>query len=137
MKILLTAINAKYIHSNLAVHSLRAYAEEYRAHTAVAEYTINQHTDFMLSQLYRQQPDVLLFSCYIWNVQIVCDLIAELSKVMPHLPIWVGGPEVSYEAEAFLEAHPQVRGILRGEGEASPGRDFRKSAPYHPDTQYL
>ena len=117
-KILLTAINAKYIHSNPAVYSLRAYAKEYLAYTAIAEYTINQRTEVLLRELYDQQPDVLLFSCYIWNVRLVCELAAELKKVLPDVRIWVGGPEVSYEYREFLRQNPAVFGVLLGEGEA-------------------
>lgn len=117
MKILLTAINAKYIHSNPAVYSLRAYARDFQAHTAVVEYTINHRTEFLLQELYKQQPDVLVFSCYLWNLPQVRILIKELKKLRPRLPIWLGGPEVSYQCEGFLQEHPMVKGIMRGEGE--------------------
>ena len=119
MKILLTAINAKYIHSNLAVYSLRAYAEKYGQQVEIAEYTINHRVDFILQEIYKKKPDVLLFSCYIWNFSYVCQLIEEIHKLCPGLPIWVGGPEVSYECESFLQAYPMVQGIMRGEGEAT------------------
>lgn len=127
MKILLAAVNAKYIHSNLAVYSLKAYAKEYDRDTVIAEYTINHRAEFILQELYRQKPDVLLFSCYIWNVELICELALELKKVMQNLPIWAGGPEVSYESQAFLEAHPQVDGILAGEGEVT----FRELCGYY------
>lgn len=119
MKILLVAINAKYIHSNLAVYDLLAYAKEYREHIELAEYTINHRTDGILREIYKKKPDVLCFSCYIWNICQVCELAAELHKLLPELPIWVGGPEVSYECETFLKEHPEVTGIMRGEGEAT------------------
>ncbi len=115
MKILLAAINAKYIHSNLAVYSLQAYAGQYREHVELCEYTINHRVDFILQQLYKKQPDVLMFSCYIWNFSYVCELIKEIHKLMPELPIWVGGPEVSFECKTFLEEYPMVTGIMRGE----------------------
>lgn len=117
MKILLTAINAKYIHSNLAVYSLKAYAKAYREHVAIGEYTINNRIDYILEQIYKEKPDVLCFSCYIWNMDYVEQLIREFHKLCPKIPIWVGGPEVSYEVEAFMEKHPQVTGIMIGEGE--------------------
>lgn len=117
MKILLTAINAKYIHSNLAVYSLRAYAKEYAEQVAIGEYTINNRTDYILEQIYKQKPDVLCFSCYIWNIGYVEELIHEFHKICPEVPIWVGGPEVSYEVEAFLKEHPEVTGVMIGEGE--------------------
>lgn len=117
MKILLTAINAKYIHSNLAVYSLRSYAGEYAKHIEIGEYTINNRTDYILEQIYKQKPEVLCFSCYIWNIAYVEELIQEFHKICPKVPIWVGGPEVSYEVETFLKEHPQVMGVIIGEGE--------------------
>ncbi len=116
---MLVAINAKYIHSNLAVHSLRAYAGQYREHIRLLEYTINHRVDYILQGIYRQQPDVLCFSCYIWNFRYVQELAVEFHKIAPQVPIWVGGPEVSYEAKAFLLAYPMVQGVMVGEGEAT------------------
>ena len=121
MNILLTAINAKYIHSNLAVYSLRAYAagkcERYKEEIGIAEYTINQPLDQILIDLYKRKPEVLCFSCYLWNIEYVEQLVAELGKIMPQTDIWLGGPEVSYHASHMLEQFPQVYGIMRGEGE--------------------
>lgn len=119
MNILLVAINAKYIHSNLAVYSLKAYAKEYREHIRLLEFTINHRTDYILREIYKQQPDVLCFSCYIWNFRYVKELAAEFHKLVPEVPIWVGGPEVSYEAEMFLSDYPMVQGVMVGEGEAT------------------
>ncbi len=117
MKILLTAVNAKYIHSNLAVYSLRAYSRKQGIPVTIREFTINQPMEHVIEQIYLQQPDVLCFSCYIWNIRYVEELIEELHKLLPKVPIWVGGPEVSYETETFLKDHPQVTGIMAGEGE--------------------
>ena len=117
MKIVLAAINAKYIHSNLAVYSLRAYAAPYKEEIEIAEYTINQQTDDILMDLYKKQPDVLCFSCYIWNLNYVEELIREVKKLFPNLPIWVGGPEVSYDAKEVLKRLPEVTGVMFGEGE--------------------
>ena len=117
MKILLTAINAKYIHSNLAVYSLRSYARAYREHIAIAEYTINQRISYILSELYKQKPDILTFSCYIWNIDYVLELAKEFHKICPEVPIWVGGPEVSFEVESFLKENPAITGVMMGEGE--------------------
>ena len=78
MKVLLTAINAKYIHSNLAVYSLRAYAGKYAQQTEIAEYTINQPMDDILSDIYKKRPDVLCLSCYLWNILYVEQLITEI-----------------------------------------------------------
>lgn len=118
-KILLVAINAKYIHSNLAVHSLKAYAQEYQDFIEIAEYTINHRVSYLLQEIYKQKPDILCFSCYIWNLRQVQELIVELHKLLPQVPIWVGGPEVSYEPEQFLREYPMVTGVILGEGEAS------------------
>ena len=117
MKIVLTAINAKYIHSNLAVYSLRAYASPYKDEIEIAEYTINQQLDDILIDLYKKKPDILCFSCYIWNLTYVEELIREVKKIFPNLPIWVGGPEVSYDAKDVLARLPEVTGVMCGEGE--------------------
>ena len=117
MKLLLTAINAKYIHSNLAVYSLRAYAKEYREQIELAEYTINHRMEYILSGIYKKRPDVLCFSCYIWNISEVLAVAEEFHKLCPDVPIWMGGPEVSYEVENFLQEHPFVTGVMVGEGE--------------------
>lgn len=117
MKVLLTAINAKYIHSNLAVYSLRAYAGKYAQQTEIAEYTINQTMDDILSDIYRKKPDILCLSCYLWNILYVEQLITEIHKVLPEMQIWLGGPEVSYNAASVMEQYPQVTGVMCGEGE--------------------
>lgn len=117
MKVLLTAINAKYIHSNLAVYSLRAYAGKYAQQTEIAEYTINQPMDDILSDIYKKRPDVLCLSCYLWNILYVEQLITEISKVLPGTQIWLGGPEVSYNAVSVMKKYPQVTGVMCGEGE--------------------
>lgn len=117
MKVLLAAINAKYIHSNLAVFSLKKYAQRYKESILIGEYTINQYVDNILMDIYKQKPDVLALSCYIWNIDMVKELTRELKKICPDLPIWVGGPEVSYEVENFLKCNPQIDGVMIGEGE--------------------
>ncbi|MBP3489300.1 MAG: B12-binding domain-containing radical SAM protein [Roseburia sp.] len=120
MKILLVAVNAKYIHSNLAVYDLRAYAKAYQkadVQIEIAEYTINHRTDDILAGIYRAKPDVLCFSCYIWNLSCVEELSCEYHKLCPGVPVWAGGPEVSYETESFLKEHPEMTGVMIGEGE--------------------
>ena len=117
MKILLTAVNAKYIHSNLAVYSLQAYAAAHGHKIERAEYTINNQLEDILEKIYCQKPDILLFSCYIWNVEYVKELVSEFHKLRPEVPIWVGGPEVSFETERFLKENPAITGIMMGEGE--------------------
>lgn len=117
MNIVLAAINAKYIHSNLAVYSLRAYAQQYKDEIQIAEYTINHQIDDILMDLYKKKPDILCFSCYIWNLSYVEELVRELGKIFPSVPIWVGGPEVSYDTKDVLERLPEVTGVIFGEGE--------------------
>lgn len=139
MNILLVAVNAKYIHSNLAVYSLKAYAEKHFADWAktvpeqrcwekqnhasvsidIAEYTINQPLDQILMDLYKKKPEILCFSCYLWNISYIEQLVCEISKVMPEIEIWLGGPEVSWNAEDVLQRLTQVRGVMRGEGEVT------------------
>ena len=117
MKILLTAINAKYIHSNLAVYSLKASAKEYKDMVEIGEFTINNQADYILEEIYKRKPDVLMFSCYIWNLSMIEEVMREFHKLCPNVPIWLGGPEVSFETEAFLQNHPEVTGVMMGEGE--------------------
>lgn len=118
MQFLLTAVNAKYIHSNPAVYSLRAYAgEKLQPYIAVAEYTINQRMEEILGDLYKRRPDAIGFSCYIWNYPLIQELLRELPKVLPDTDLWLGGPEVSFESRKILEDFPMVKGIMAGEGE--------------------
>lgn len=127
MKILLAAVNAKYIHSNLAVYSLKAAAGPLGAQVEIGEYTINQKTDQIMKEIYKKQPDVVAFSCYIWNRRMVEELIRELPKVLPGVPLWAGGPEVTWDARGFLEACPEAAGVMRGEGEET----FCRLATYY------
>lgn len=127
MKILLIGINAKYIHSNPAIYSLRACTGEYKKNIEIAEYTINQQTEDIRRDIYIQKPDVIAFSCYIWNWSVISKLLPDLAKLLPGVPIWLGGPEVSYRAEAVLEEFPQVKGIMVGEGEYT----FMRLAGYY------
>ena len=103
MKVLLGAVNAKYIHSNLAVFNLKACAKEYDSNVVLREYTINQQKDDILKDIYRCHPDVICISCYIWNITFVRELMQDLRKILPDVPFWAGGPEVSYDAEEFLK----------------------------------
>ena len=143
MRYLLCGINAKYIHSNLAVFCLKAYAEanvpgagknvwngretdetgDGKAEAAagpefvIKEYTINHYVENILQDLYEEKADVIVFSCYIWNIDYVRELAEELKKVSPGVQIWAGGPEVSYDAERFLRENPTVDLVMQGEGE--------------------
>lgn len=117
MKLLLVAVNAKYIHSNPAVYSLKAYAGQYAEQIQIAEYTINNRREEILADLYQKRPDLIAFSCYIWNWELIQGLFSDIKIVMPHVRIWLGGPEVSYLAEEILIQHSEVEGIMLGEGE--------------------
>lgn len=119
MKFLLAAVNAKYIHSNPAVYSLKAFAKEQRpkADIEIGEYTINHQMNHVLEDIFRRKPDFVGFSCYIWNISQVLEITRDLHKILPRCEIWLGGPEVSYNAEEILMKEPQIRGIMRGEGE--------------------
>ena len=117
MKILLAACNAKYIHSNLAVYNLKSCSGKYSPQVVIREYTINQIRDEILKDIYLEQPDVICFSCYIWNVSFVKELVPDLKKILPDADFWAGGPEVSYDAEKFLRSNPAFSGVMVGEGE--------------------
>lgn len=117
-KIVLAALNAKYIHSNLALRYLSRFQDNHKKHHLITrEFTINQRPDFIVEELFRLQPDVILFSAYIWNVETLRQLCPLLKKVMPNCIIGFGGPEVSYESETFLQENPAVDLVQRGEGE--------------------
>ena len=136
MKFLLTAINAKYIHSNPGVYSLKMFAESQGAAEAVqgdqdpredglpcapfveiAEYTINNQMELILEDIYRRKPDMVGISCYIWNIAYALDLVRDIHKVLPETDIWLGGPEVSYDAPQLLARELEVFGVMKGEGE--------------------
>ncbi len=119
MKCLLVAVNAKYIHSNLAVYSLKKYAKDSGVDIEIAEYTINNLSEKVVQDIYLRKPDILAFSCYIWNISFVRRLIKDIAKIMPDTPIWLGGPEASFECRKILEELPEVKGIMAGEGEGT------------------
>lgn len=128
----MAAVNAKYIHSNLAVYSLKAYAAQFGYPAEIREYTINQPFGDILKDLYQSQPGLLCFSCYIWNKTWIDGLARELHKLLPETQIWVGGPEVTYCAREYLESCPAVNGIMRGEGEGAflkLARHFQEDVP--------
>lgn len=127
MKILLVACNAKYIHSNLAVYDLQAYASDYADHIVLKEYTINQQKDDIMRDIYLEHPDVVCVSCYIWNLSFVKELMADLIKILPGADFWAGGPEVYYDAEKFLTENSEFKGVMVGEGEET----FKELAGYY------
>ena len=121
MQILLVAINAKYIHSNPAIYSLKSCTGTYTAHVTTAEFTINQPPSFILQEIYQQHPDVIAFSCYIWNRSIIGQIILDLHKILPSVDIWAGGPEVTYDAQETIQEW-NLRGVMAGPGESSFSR---------------
>ena len=127
MKILLVACNAKYIHSNLAVYDLQAYASDYADHIVLKEYTINQQKDDIMRDIYLEHPDVVCVSCYIWNLSFVKELMADLIKILPGADFWAGGPEVSYDSEKFQTENSEFKGVMVGEGEET----FKELAGYY------
>ena len=127
LKILLAACNAKYIHSNLAVYNLKSCSGKYSPNVVIKEYTINQIRDDILKDIYLEQPDVICFSCYIWNISFVKELVPDLKKILPHVDFWAGGPEVSYDAVEFLKKNPAFFGVMVGEGEET----FHELAGYY------
>ncbi len=126
MKVILTAINAKYIHSNLAVYSLKANCGEYEKQVELAEFSINQLSEDILKKIYRMRGDVVCFSCYIWNIHMVRQIAGWLKLVSPDTSIWLGGPEVSFDVEKQLDDMSFVDGIMYGEGEET----FRELCAY-------
>ncbi len=117
MKILLVAVNARYIHSNPALYSLKACAGKYETCVEIAEFTVNQQAAYILSEIYRRKPDVIAFSCYIWNRGMLDAIIPDLHKLLPKAEIWAGGPEVTYDAAETIRAW-NLRGVMTGPGEA-------------------
>jgi len=134
MKIILVAINAKYIHSNLAVYSLKAYADriaDNKTDIIIKEYTINQNTEWILNDIYTEKADLIAFSSYIWNIEIIYDLINNFRKINQNTDIWLGGPEVAYRADEVLE-QLDITGILLGEGEIPFSFLVREYQKIHP-----
>ena len=120
MKFLLTAINAKFIHSNPAIYSLRAgVGEKLQPYVELAEFTINESLESILEGIWKRQPKVIGFSCYIWNWKLIREILTELPKILPDTEIWLGGPEVTYDGPGLLSEFPQVTGIMVGEGEVT------------------
>lgn len=117
MKILLTALNAKFIHSSLAIRSLKAYCHKFNEYIETAEFTINNEKSFILQEIYEKKPDVIGFSCYIWNINMILDIAENLKKVLPNSVIFLGGPEVSFESEKILSDYSFIDFVIRGEGE--------------------
>lgn len=114
---LLVGINAKFIHTNLAIRSLKANAGEYESQVEIAEYTINHRREEILQGIYQKKPAILGFSCYLWNIEYVMCLVCDLKKILPDITIMLGGPEVSYHPEEVLRQHEEIDLVMVGEGE--------------------
>ncbi|KZZ83562.1 B12-binding domain-containing radical SAM protein [Bacillus sp. SJS] len=116
MNIVLSTLNAKYIHTSLSIRYLKAYAQpEYEPE--LAEYTIKDPSINIVSDLFKRNPDVIGFSCYIWNIEETIKVINMLKKIKPELVIVLGGPEVTYDVLDWMERIPQADYIVIGEGE--------------------
>ncbi|MVO73136.1 DUF4080 domain-containing protein [Paeniclostridium sordellii] len=126
MKILLTTLNSKFIHTNLAIRYLNQMVKDIEdIEVDIREYTINNELDFILKDIYKNDYDVILFSTYIWNVNDIVKLCDNIKKVKPNMKIALGGPEVSYDSEDSMKKYDFVDYILYGEGELV-FRDFVK-----------
>lgn len=117
VNLLLVGINAKYIHTNLAIRTLKANAGECADAVEIAEYTINHRREEILSDIYKKNPNVVGFACYLWNIEYVLSVAADLKKIEPETVVFLGGPEVSYEPETVLGQHSFVDFVVVGEGE--------------------
>ena len=116
MNIIISTLNAKYIHTNLAIRYIKAYAQP-EFDLEMAEYTINDPAMNIVTDLHRRKPDVIGFSCYIWNIEETIEVIQMLKKINPNLIIFVGGPEVTYDVPHWLKRVPEIDFIIVGEGE--------------------
>lgn len=116
MKIILSSLNSKYIHSNLAIRYLDKYVEDI-ADVETLEYTINQSIDFIVSEIYKKKPDIIGFSTYIWNIEETLKICEILKMVLPNIKIILGGPEVSFDGRQILEEKLYIDFIIYGEGE--------------------
>lgn len=135
MKTLLVAINSKYIHSNLAVYSLKSYSRESGMDVSIVEFTINQYVNFICKEIYKKKPDIVAFSCYIWNIDYVYEITTELKKILPKAEIWLGGPEVTYDSASVLANHQQIKGVMIGEGEETFTEIMKHYAQERPDEE--
>ena len=118
MKIILATLNAKYIHTNLAIRYLKAAARP-DFDPELAEYTIKDPAFNIVSDLFQKKPDIVGFSCYIWNIEETIKVIQMLKTVLPETKIVLGGPEVSYDSNHWLRKVPEIDFIIMGEGEIS------------------
>ena len=117
MKIILAAVNARYVHTNLAIRSLAKTLNPHEHEILIKEFSVSQKTDEIVRDLYETQPDVIGFSCYIWNIHLIKEVVGRLKKVSPDTMILLGGPEVSYDASSIMKGTDSIDCILRGPAE--------------------
>ncbi|MFI3231253.1 MAG: radical SAM protein, partial [bacterium] len=109
------AINAKYIHTSLAVRSIKTYCDKLETKIDTREFTINNDEDSIINEVYDLKPDLLGISCYIWNIELVLNVVSSVKKILPNIKIFLGGPEVSYNYNYLFEKNIDV--VCIGEGE--------------------
>jgi len=117
LKILLSTLNAKFIHSSLALAYLQEFCSNEAWDINIREFTINEKNDYIMAEIFMERPDILCFSCYIWNIEAVLDICKDYKKVAPQSIIVLGGPEVSYDSRKVLQDNMAVDYVIRGEGE--------------------
>jgi anaerobic magnesium-protoporphyrin IX monomethyl ester cyclase len=117
LNIILASVNAKYIHSGLAIRYLAGYCREDFPEIKLMEYHINEPIDAIVSEIYRSKPKVLGLSCYIWNVEYVPKIVDTLGMLLPELIVILGGPEASFSGETLLAQHSAIDYVIAGEGE--------------------
>jgi len=113
----MVAANAKYIHSSLALRYIQKYCDKYITHITNLELTINHNENEALRSIYDEKPDIVAFSCYIWNMEMIEKLIPTIAKILPKCKIILGGPEVSYNSEELFIKNPDLNLVIEGEGE--------------------
>ncbi len=118
MKLVLVGINSKYVHTNLAVRYLKNVAQSI-CDTQICEYSINDSVFSVERDLILRNPDIIAFSCYIWNIDFILNLSSDIKKAVPECKIILGGPEVSFNATDVLKENKSVDFIVKGEGELS------------------
>lgn len=129
MKVILTTLNSKFIHSNLAIRYLASYINDI-CPIDVVEFTINQNLDYISSEIFKLKPDILGFSTYIWNLEETLRVCEIIKLVSPGTKILLGGPEVSFESEELMDKHQFIDFIIYGEGEET-FKEFIQSQLYN------
>jgi radical SAM superfamily enzyme YgiQ (UPF0313 family) len=116
MKVVTVGINSKFIHTNLAIRYLKAFTEDMDYECKVREFSINDRSEKVVQELIHEKADMIAFSCYIWNIEFINELINVIKLIDENIEILVGGPEVSYESRNFIENN-NIDYLIEGEGE--------------------